>query len=140
MAKLDPVVKRTRVEMKVGKQAAKKEEKRRKEWQKEWDKKTDEEKYGKPQLEHGPHKYNPPLYTDPNVELPEAVKQQAQIVASFYEPGRFHDLIHQIHVLVKELKIRGPSFRIATPGERKSLLEAYADITNEISKVVRQGA
>ncbi len=140
MVKLDPVVKRTRVEMKVGAKARKERARKDKAWKKEWDKKTDEEKYGKPQLDEGPTKYVSLPPVDPNIELPEAVKQQIQIVDSFYEPGRFYTLIQHIDDLVKEIKVRGPSFRLATPGERKSLLAAYAEITQEISKIIAQGA
>ena len=114
---------RTKKEMTVGKQAAKRSAAARKKWMREYAKRTADAPVAS--TADAPVA-STDQYIHPSIVLPEAVQRQAAIANSFYEEGRFEALIQQVDNLVKTIEVKGPSFRVATPGERASMLKATA--------------
>ena len=130
---------RTKKEMAVGKQAAKRSAAARKKWMREYAKRTADAPVASTADAPVASTADAPVastadapvastnqYIHPSIVLPEAVQRQAAIANSFYEEGRFEALIQQVDNLVKTIEFKGPSFRVATPGERAAMLKATA--------------
>jgi len=135
---LDPIVKRTKTEMQAGARAAKKSARQFKMWMAAFKKAEQKENLDNAPAAFADYKAGTwvSLPIDDTVSLPQAVKDQIAVANSFYEKGKFYPLIEKIQALVKEIKARGPAFRrIATVAEKKSLLEAYADLTKQIAAI-----